>query len=292
MGPQQDHPEFSVARHGYDRTQVRRYVDRLVEEHAGTTAERDEARARAEELEGQLQLARREITALTERLDKIGNAAAASSAPNAAERAARTIATAEAQAGEIVARAQSAADTAWSAAEAASAELRERYRTLFADVEKRHTELHEAHVGLMAEAKAKSEAMTTAATTRQRTTDDQAERDRQRQEQQFQQELATRRAALDDETTTRRAESEAEATRRITEATDEAAKRIAAATSQVEQLTALREQLAGRLRGTSDLLNQSAQLLEPIEAEIDLDPVNTEAPTAKNLPIPQKATQP
>ncbi|GLW92783.1 hypothetical protein [Actinokineospora globicatena] len=287
MGPQQDHPEFGVSRHGYDRTQVKRYLGTLADQHAATAAERDEALARAEEVDGQLQLARREIAALTERLDKIGNAAAASSAPNAAERAARTIATAEAQAREITARAEAAADTAWSAAEAASVALRDRYRALMADAEKRHAELHTAHAEFMAETRTKVDDMTTAATARQRTTDDQAERDRQRLEQAFQQELATRRSDLDTEVTTARATATAEATALVQAATDEADKRIATATSQVERLTALREQLAGRLRGTSELLTQSSQLLQPLEAESELDETTANAPTAKNLPLPQ-----
>ncbi len=289
MASQQDrdHADFSVVRHGFDRTQVKQHVQRLADEAARAAAERDDARGRVDELAGQLELARREISALNERLDKIGTAAAAASAPNAAERAARSLVVAKAQAGEVAARAQAAADTAWSAAEEASSALRERYRRLLADLDKQHTEIHAAHRTIMDEAKAKVTAMTTVADQRQKEIDDKAERERQRVEQQFQQETAARREELAREVDAARAASTEEAKRRVQEAKDEADKRIATATSQVERLTALREQLAGRLRGTSDLLNQSAALLEPLEAEAELAPDSVEslAPTTKIAPV-------
>ncbi|GLZ39876.1 hypothetical protein [Actinokineospora sp. NBRC 105648] len=295
MASQQDrdHVGFTVVRHGFDRAQVKQHIQDLETTATTALAQRDEAVAKAEELAGQLELARREIDALNARLDKIGTAAAASSAPNAPERSARADVVAKAQAAEITSRAQAAADTAWSAAEEASTALRERYRRLLAELDKQHTEIHAAHKTIMDEARAKVDQMTTVAEQRQREVDERAERERQRLEQQFQQDLTSKRDHLAEEIAAAHSAAEQEADRRLRAATDEADKRIATATSHVEQLTALREQLAGRLRGTSDLLDQSAKLLQPIEAEAELDqlPLSAEPPAAQTQPVrkPQKA---
>lgn len=266
------HERFAVARHGYDRTQVREFVERTEADSLRLAAERDDARAAAADLSGRLEQARREIAALTERLDKIGTAAAAASAPNAQERAARSIEVAKAQATEITTRAQAAADTAWSAAEEASSLLRERYQKLLGDLDRQHDEIHTKHQSIMTDAQAKVEAMTTAAEAQQKQIDEQAERERQRVEQQFQEDMTGKRAELHQEIERARAASTEEARRRVQEATDEADKRVAIATSHVERLTTLREQLSGRLRGTYDLLTQSTALLEPLEAEAELTP--------------------
>ncbi|EWC59181.1 putative cellulose-binding protein [Actinokineospora spheciospongiae] len=283
-------PGFAVVRNGFDRSQVKEYVRTAEAAAERSEAQVREARAEVAELSGQLELARREIDALTERLDKIGTAAAAASAPNAGERAARAVVVAKAQANEVNARAQAAAETAWTAAEEASTALRDRYRRLLADLDTQHNELHGAHKRVMDEARAKVTAMTKVADQRQKDIDDRAERERQRLEQQFQEQQAERRAALAEEIESNRAAAEREAARLVQEATDEADKRIAAATSVVERLTALREQLATRLRGTNDLLTRSVSLLEPLEAEAeftaetpadlaDLPPVKRPAPS-------------
>ncbi|PPK70289.1 DivIVA domain-containing protein [Actinokineospora auranticolor] len=291
--PDRDHAGFTVVRHGFDRAQVKHYIQRLETEAAAAAGERDEVRAKVDELAGQLQIAQREIDALTDRLGKLSTSAVASAAPNAPERAARAIATAESEAGEITARAQAAAETAWADAEAVSRELRDRYRGLLADLDSQHAEAHAAHKAVITEAKAKAEVMTTAANKRQRAIDEEAERARQRTEQQFQEEMSRRRAELATEIDTARTAAETEAARLVKEATDEAAKRIATATSHIERLTALREQLAGRLRGTSDLLTQSAGLLEPLEAESELDQLPPpEASTTKLQPVRTPAGAP
>lgn len=267
---------FTVARHGFDRNQVKQFVEKSESESLRLAAERDDARAKAADLAAQLEAARRDIAALTERLDKIGTAAAAASAPNATEQSARTLHLAKTQASEITTRAQAAADTAWSAAEEASSALRERYRNLLSDLDRQHAEIHAEHESIMTKARAKVEAMTTAAEARTKEVDEQAERERRRMEQQFEQEMTKKREDLRREVESVRKASSEEARKRVQDATDEAAKRIATATSQVERLTALREQVAGKLRGTHDLLTQSSKMLEPLEAEAELLP---DAPT-------------
>ncbi|MGQ0840806.1 hypothetical protein [Actinokineospora sp.] len=290
MASQQDRdPEgFAVVRHGFDRTQVKQYLQRLEHDALRSAAERDEARSQLADVSNQLDQARRENAALTERLDKIGTAAAAANAPNAAERAARALDLAKTQAAEITSRARVAADNTWSAAEQASTALRERYRKLLTDLDRQHAEIHTAHKSIMDEARTKVTDMTTVADQRRKDIDDKAERERQRIEQQFQQEITTKRDELHRDLDAARKATTDECRHRVREATDEADKRIATATSQVERLTALREQLAGRLRGTNDLLAQSANLLAPLEAESELAPDSVESLRAK----PSGTTQP
>ncbi|MDQ3403674.1 MAG: hypothetical protein M3548_09800, partial [Actinomycetota bacterium] len=232
----------------------------------------DEAKAKADELAGQLEIAHREITALAERLDTIG--AAANSTPS--ERAARALHLAKIQAGEITSRAQSAADTAWAAAEDASTALRERYSRLLADLDRQHTEIHAEHQSIMDVARAKVATMTTDADRRREELDVAAEHEREQVEAQFVREIETKRAELDQEIETARTTSEAEAAHRVSVATDEAADRIATATAHVERLTALRDQVADRLRHTSDLLAQSSTLLAPLDSESEMAQDDTE----------------
>jgi colicin import membrane protein len=255
---------FSVVRHGYDRTQVDDYLRQAEDEALRAAAERDETRSRLAEVSGELEIARREISALTTRLDQLTD----SDAPDAE----RTLQTARTQAAEITARAKAAAETAWSGAEEASTALRERYRRMLADLDRQHQELHADHKKIMDGVRQKSVEMTVAADKRRQDLDEKAEAERKRIQRQFDEEMAARRAELAREIEEGRTAAAEEARRTLAEATAEAERRIAAATSQVERLTALREQLATRLRGTSDLLTRSSELLEPLEGEAELAP--------------------
>lgn len=255
---------FSVVRHGFDRNQVKQHLRRMEDEALRDAAERDEARSRVAELSGELEIARREIKALTARMDQL----TASDAPNAE----RTLQVARTQAAEITARARAAAETAWAAAEEASTSLRDRYRRMLADLDRQHQELHSDHKKIMDGVRQKSVEMTVAADKRRQDLDDQAEQERKRIQRQFDEDMAAQRAELTREVEAERARVAEESRRILADATAEAERRIAAATSQVERLTALREQLATRLRGTNDLLTRSAELLEPLEGENELAP--------------------
>ncbi|MGX7825288.1 hypothetical protein ACTG9Q_09355 [Actinokineospora sp. 24-640] len=256
---------FTVVRHGFDRTQVKQHLSRLEDEALRAAAERDEARSQIAELSGELEIARREIKALADRLEQVTSAA---DAPDAE----RTLQIARTQAAEITAGARAAAETAWMAAEEASTSLRDRYRRMLADLDRQHQELHADHKKIMDSTRAKSVELTTAADKRRQSLDEQAEQARKRQQQQFDQEMAAKRAELKRDVEAERAQVAAESQRIMKKARDEADRSLAAATSQVERLTALREQVATRLRSTNDLLVRSAELLEPIEAEAELAP--------------------
>ena len=68
-------------------------------------------------------------------------------------------------------------------------------------------------------------------------------------------------------------------------------------TAQVERLTAVREQLTGRLRETKELLDRSVSLLEPVPEEKDVDvderlPMPPAGKDVKDAVPPQRDRQP
>ncbi len=266
---------FTVARHGYDRAQVRAHVQELTERAAQADADRAEARQQVAELQGELEIARREIGALSERLDAIGKPDADST-----ESSARLLEVAKAQAGEITTRAQVAADDAWAAAEKASSELRSRYRAMLTDLDGRHAEIHATHKSIIESARAQAEELTTVAERRRRELDAAAERDRVRIDREFSESVTAKREALDRELTRRREECVAEVDAKLRAADEEAERRVATVTEQVRRLTEVRTELSQRLRGTQELLDRSVALLEPAPSEAEL----TEDP----FPMPER----
>jgi colicin import membrane protein len=272
---------FSVVRHGYDRTQVDDFLRHSEDEAIRAAAERDETRSRLAEVSGELEIARREITALSARLDQLS----ASDAPNAE----RTLQIARTQAAEITARAKAAAETAWSGAEEASTSLRDRYRRMLADLDRQHQELHTDHKKIMDGVRQKSVEMTVAADKRRQDLDEKAEAERKRVQRQFDEDMAAKRAELVREVEAERTRVAEESRGIVADATAEAERRIASATSQVERLTALREQLATRLRGTSELITRSSELLEPLEGEAELAPDSpAELETGRLKPVAKR----
>lgn len=279
---------FAVVRHGFDRTAVRRHLDELTARLERAEADRHEARDQAAEYQGELEIARREIAALTERLDSFG-------APEGAD-GGRMLEIARSQAAEITARAKAAADGTWSAAEEASAQLRERYRTLLGELDAQQEELRASHQEIMRTAQAQAEEMTTAAERRRREIDAAAERDRVRIDREFSESMAARREALDQELAERRAAAEREIAEQLRVADEEAKRRLDTVNAQVERLSAVRSQLSERLRETQELLERGAGLLEPTDLEREVDPdqrpptadgAAADAPTKRAVP-PQR----
>jgi colicin import membrane protein len=252
---------FTVVRHGFDRGQVRQRMDELSTAVERLTSERDETAAQAAELRGELEIARREIAALTERLDTQGDE----------ESGARLLAVAKSQAAEVTARAKVAAEQTWAAAEKASADLRDHYRALLKSLDEQHAELNRTHRSMMASAKAKVEEMTTEAERRQEAIDKAAERDRIRIDREFSESVATKRESLRRELEKAKSDTDHEITARLAAADEEARRRVDSVTAQVKQLTAVREQLSGRLRETKELLDLSTSLMEPVEGEAEVE---------------------
>jgi hypothetical protein len=259
---------FTVVRHGFDRGQVRQRMDELAASVERLTSERDEAAAQAAELRGELEIARREVLALTERLESQGDE----------ESAARLLSVAKSQAAEVTARAKIAAEQTWAAAEKASADLRDHYRALLRSLDEQHAEMTRTHKSMMASARAKVEEMTTEAERRQEAVDKAAERDRIRIDREFSESMTAKRDSLRRELEKAKSDSEREVTARLTAADEEARRRIDSVTAQVKQLTAVREQLSSRLRETKELLDLSTSLMEPVDGEAEAE---EPAPTEK-----------
>jgi cell division septum initiation protein DivIVA len=277
---------FTVSRHGYDREQVRQHLLRVGDETKRAQTERDQLREQNAELNGQLQIARREIAALTQRLETM----AAEQFPQSVqqERAARTLQQAEAQASEIVQRAQAAADHTWAKAEEASATLRERYQRLLADLARQHDELHSEHEQIMRSARGQVEEMTTAAQAQRRRIDEQAQAERDRIEREFQASIGSRRAKLDAELAERKAEAEEQAQQLIRGAVHHANEQIAKANKQLAEIARRRKAAAKHLSGATTVLDQSAGLLEPVDEEADLTTLEGgDKPVAPELREPQ-----
>jgi chromosome segregation ATPase len=264
---------FTVVRHGFDRGQVRHRLAELTESAEKAIAERAEALEQVAELRGELEIARREIAALTERLETQADE----------ESATRLLSVAKSQAAEVTARARVAAEQTWSAAEQASSELRDHYRALLATLDEQHAELTRTHHDIMASAKAQVERMTTEAERKRETIDKEAEQDRIRIDREFSESMASKREALKRELEEARSASEREVTDRLTAADEEARRRVEAVTDQVQRLTSVRDQLNERLRDTKELLDLSTSLLEPVEGEAAVAP-EEEAPAADDTP--------
>jgi hypothetical protein len=281
---------FSVARHGYERTQVRAHVRELTERVRRAETAGADARQEVAELQGELEIARREVTALSERLDAIGKPDA-----DSAESSARLLQVAKSQASEITTRARAAADGSWAAAEKASSELREKYRKMLAELDSQHAEIHSTHKSIIAAARTQAEELTTVAERRRRELDAAAERDRVRIDREFSESVTAKQAALERELTQRRDSVMSEVDAKLREADEEAERRIATVKDQVARLTEVRAELSQRLRGTQELLARSAELLEPVESEEELAeqaPFPMPEPPRAERPAPRPATPP
>jgi len=261
---------FAVVRHGFDRTEVRQHLSGLAARTGQAEAERTEARAQTAELQGELEIARREIAALTERLDSLGS-------PDGAD-GARMLEMAKAQAADVTARAKAAAEDTWSVAEQASSALCERYRTLLTSLEGQHAELRDTHQSIMLSAHNQAEELTTIAQRRRRELDDEAERDRVAIDREFNELMAAKREALARELEERRAACDNEIAEKLRAADEEGQRRVDAATDQVNRLTVIRNQLSEHLRQTRELVERSASILDPA----DRDP----KPAADEEPVP------
>jgi chromosome segregation ATPase len=255
---------FAVVRHGFDRTAVRQHLADLVARVDGAEADRVEAQAQAAELQGELEIAKREIAALSERLDWMG-------APEGAD-GVRVLEMARSQAADVTARAKVAAEETWAAAERASAALRDRYQSVLAELEEQHRELSSTHQTIMRSAQEQAEELTTVAERRRRELDEEAERDRIRIDREFSEMMAAKREAFDRELEQRHHAADIEIAEKLRAADEEAIRRVDAVTEQVNRLSIMRDQLTEHLRQTRELIERSSTLLDPLDRDPDPDP--------------------
>ncbi|RZS37003.1 hypothetical protein EV193_106238 [Herbihabitans rhizosphaerae] len=281
-GDADDKANFDVVRQGFDRDQVRQYVQNVDLHVRRLSADRDEALSQVVELSERLEVAHREIAALTEgRGTTTGQAA-----PN------RQVQVAKVEAAEITGRAQVAAENTWAAAEQASAALRDRYTHLIRELDKQHADIQVEHRAIMDAAHGHVRKMTVEADRRQAEIDERAERERQRIESEFDQTMTTRRADLEREIESRHAASTAQARRTVEEANAKARAAVAEANKRLSDLVAVRNQIADHIRGTREVIEQGSALLEPVENEAEVlasaKPLEHEKP-AKNTEKTEKA---
>ncbi|MQA11951.1 MAG: cell division protein DivIVA [Pseudonocardiaceae bacterium] len=284
MPPEQDpelvplNPGFDVVWHGFDRAQVFQYIEEVDGNVRLLAADRDAALSQVDELSDALQSARSEISKLHNRVDELCKAPR--DEEDLDDRLRRMVRLANAQAGEITARAQAAAEHSLASTEELSNRLRERYTKLLADVDKQREEMQAEHKSVLEKARGEVQRLTNEAQQRRDKLDADTEARRKQLTEEFDAYLAEQHAALEKELADRRASSEAEAENRVREAQEEADrylkearaaadKREYEANQEVERLQALRREVLEQVRSAQQVLGKSASLLEPLEQEAD-----------------------
>jgi cell division septum initiation protein DivIVA len=280
-------PGFDVVWHGFDRAQVKTYLEDLEDEIKLISADRNAALSQVADLTEQLRSAHSRMTELNKQVAELVELP--KNPDDLDDRCKRMVQLAHHQAAEITARAQAAATHSWSGAEEAAAKLRAGYETLLAELDKQRQEGRAQHSKVVDQARSQVAEMTTAATNRQRVLDAEAEKRRLQIEDDFERAMISKRQALAKEIEQQRAESRAEAERRIREATedaerrvreatdrserkqretaDECARRVAEATHQVQDLQSIRHRITEQLKSAHTVLREAAPLLDPFEDE-------------------------
>lgn len=265
-------PSFTVAMRGYDRMEVETHLKRITSEVRLFAADRDAALRQADELAKQLDQARARIEELKGQVEQVRQAPPPPPArepvvQETPDQAKRALQLAEATAAETAQRAEAAAETTWSHAEAAATKLRERYQTLLSDLDKQQAEIIAEHQSLMEKARSEAAELTTVAGQRRKTLDEQAEQRRRQIEAEFTQEIAAKRKAALDAIAELEASQMTELDQRVTAATADADARINRSNQEAARLRDYRERIADQLRSATSLLNDAGSLLEPLPEE-------------------------
>lgn len=243
--------DFDTVLRGYDREQVRCYVDATERDTQLLVADRDAALSQAEDLSAQLASARATIRQLQHTIDRIGRTPIDPDALS--QRLRRMVELATAEAAETTRRAHAAADRTWRHAEDTAARLTERHRELLTELDQRRRDMEAEHTELIRRAQADIDRMTHEAHQRRDALDQRAEQLRAQAQTDFDLAMSARRAELQAELTQRRAEADAEFHRHIGALRDE-----------VDRLCRLRDAVREQLITAQDLL---AGLLTDLDTE-------------------------
>ncbi|WP_020670371.1 hypothetical protein [Amycolatopsis nigrescens] len=305
--------EYDQAWHGFDRNQVRQYLDHVEAHLRRIVADRDAAMAQASTLSRELENARGEINRLRTRVEELRQPP--ERLEDLDERMQRTAELANARAEEIITGAQTAAEKHWAQSIDVSNKLRERYQKLLSQLETHAEALHTEHQNALDVTKAEVTQLTVDAVQRREQLDAEAERKRRNIEREFDATMTSQRTALekhvaDQQTASknqaerRLAEATAEAKRRVDEATAEAKRRVdeatadaerrtTEATEKVDMLTKIREQVGARLKAADEALSRSEPALVPLKEEgvVSTAPVG-EAETAPAMKPPSNGAKP
>ncbi|HWE90874.1 MAG TPA: cell division protein DivIVA [Pseudonocardiaceae bacterium] len=280
-------PGFDVVWHGFDRAQVKQYLEDLEDEIKLISSDRDAALSQVSDLTDQLTNSHSRIADLNKQVTELVELP--KNTDDLDERCKRMVQLAHHQSSEITARAQAAATHGWASAEDAAAKLRAGYDKLLGELTKQHQEVRAQHGQVVEQARTQVAEMTTAATKRRHELDAQAEQRRIQIEQEFERSMASKRQALAKEIEQQRAGSRSEAERLVRDATEEAERRvresseraerklretvedcnrrITDATRQVQELQSLRQRLTEQLRSAHALMRDASPMLEPMEDE-------------------------
>jgi cell division septum initiation protein DivIVA len=304
-------PGFDVVWHGFDRAQVKQYLDDLEDEIKLISADRNAALSQVADLTEQLRSAHGRITELGKQVTELVELP--KNPDDLDDRCKRMVQLAHHQAAEITARAQAAATHSWSSAEDSAAKLRSGYEKLLGELDKQRQEVRAQHSQVVDQAKTQVVEMTTAATSRRHELDRQAEQHRLQIEAEFERAMANKRQALAKEIEQQRAESRAEAERRVREATDEAerrvrdatdrsdrklrdtgdecTRRVSDATRQVQDLQSLRKRITEQLTAAHSLMRDATPLLDPLDDERNQNAKTQPAATQPKSGVPTPRVQ-
>jgi cell division septum initiation protein DivIVA len=153
--------DFDATMFGFDRRQVRHYVDSVEAEIRLLGLDRDSYAARADNLQREVERLQSSVLELRARIDRICRSPIEPSALR--ERTARMLELAEASATETVARANAATEHCWAAARQSAARLARSYQRLSVDMVERDRAVAAEHRRVIDEAHAGAEELTTRA---------------------------------------------------------------------------------------------------------------------------------
>lgn len=293
MASQHDHGllplrrEFGHTRHGFDRDEVRHYVEHMEGQLRRLISERDSAQGQVNTLSRELENARFELGKLHARVDELNKPP--ETLEDLDERMQRVARVANERAEDTVNRAQVAAEEHWQHAVEQSRKLRERYTSMLSQLESHAEALQLEHEQALESTKAEVNELTERATARRAQLDEQSERERRAVEQEFDATMTSERNKMDkyiadqheaakNQAERRIAEASAEAKRLLDEAKAEASYRLDKATTEAERLsseahaeserlTNLHQQARERLRQAEEVLAGGDETLTPLEGE-------------------------
>jgi len=275
-GPDPSQREFAHHWNGYDRQQVKEYLEQVDTAMRQLRAERDQAHEQVNSLTEELESEREHTGTLRKRVDEL--MAPPENLADLDQRMKRVGHLAYLQADEITTRAQTAAEENWKETAKASIALRERYRSLLKELDTQAEALHAEHRSALEQTRAEVQELTVDAVKRREKLDEEAERRRRAIEQDFEADMAQQRSSLEKYIADQRTASKQQAEKRLSEATAEAKqcvaeakheadRRLKEANAVVERLSALSEDAHGRLRKADEVLADAEGKLEPTEAE-------------------------
>lgn len=293
MSSEQDHGLFPLrrafghARHGFDRDEVRHYVEYMEDQLRRLLSERDAAQGQANTLARELENARFELGKLHSRVEELNKPP--ETLEDLDERMQRVVRVANERAEDTVKRAQVAAEEHWQHTVEESRKLRERYTSLLAHLESHAEALHTEHEQALEMTKAEVNELTERAAARRAQLDEESERNRRAVEQEFETTMTAEHSKLDsyiaDQHATakhqaerRIAEANAEAKRLLEEARAEATYRVDKANTEAERLSSdanaesqrlsrLHQQARECLRKADEVLSSGDEFLTALEGE-------------------------